>query len=327
MPILEEHHDLAHPVEGDTAWSESYYFNAYDPAADAGLFTRIGIRPNEGTMDVGLSAWLPGTDLAMVRGVRAEHEMVERDLEVAGVRYVCLEPMRRWRLTCDADAFVRDLSGHRDPRPTRLGLDLTFEALAPAIGTDGQGRPGAGASAETRRMVGKGHLEQAGRWSGWIEADDVRHTLGRARGNRDKSWGPRRWGAPRMWRWFSINIGDDVHFGGIRIGTDAGDLHRGWVWRDGEAASVRTWDVRTELAADGVTHRVTHLRVGDARGREHLLRGDVLRVAGVAHETGDRRTVLNEGLARWSYEGRTGYGIAEYLHQLDAEGRPLVPIA
>ena len=63
MPILDARHDLAHPVEGDTAWSESYYFNAYDPATDSGLFTRIGIRPNEGTMDVGLSIWLPGGDL------------------------------------------------------------------------------------------------------------------------------------------------------------------------------------------------------------------------------------------------------------------------
>ena len=50
------------------------------------------------------------------------------------------------------------------------------------------------------------------------------------------------------------------------------------------------------------------------------LRGDLLRVAAVAHEIGERRTVLNEGLARWTYEGRTGYGISEYLHQLDADG-------
>lgn len=48
MPILDARHDLAHPVETDTAWSESDYFNAYDPDTDSGLFSRIGIRPNEG---------------------------------------------------------------------------------------------------------------------------------------------------------------------------------------------------------------------------------------------------------------------------------------
>jgi hypothetical protein len=326
MPVLDDRHDFAHPVEGDGAWSESYYFNAYDPVADAGLFTRIGIRPNEGTMDVGLSAWLPGDLLAVVHGARPQHEMTDSDLAVAGVRYERIEPMRCWRITADAEAVVRDLAGRREPHPTRLRCELEFRALIPPIGSDGQGRPGAGVSAATRQTVGKGHLEQAGRWTGWIEADGARHTLGEARGNRDKSWGPRRWGGPRMWRWFSINLGDDVHLGGIRIGTDAGDLHRGWIWRDGAHASIRDWTVATDVAADGVTHRGCRVRATDKHGRVHELGAEVLRVAGVGHEIGGRRTVLNEGLARWTYEGRTGYGIAEYLHQLDADGRPVVPI-
>jgi hypothetical protein len=42
-------------------------------------------------------------------------------------------------------------------------------------------------------------------------------------------------------------------------------------------------------------------------------------------------TLVNEGLARWTYDDprgadRTGYGICEYLHQLDAAGRPVVPV-
>ena len=44
-----------HPVEGDQAWSESYYFNCYDPDTDTGFYTRCGIRPNDGTMDIGMS--------------------------------------------------------------------------------------------------------------------------------------------------------------------------------------------------------------------------------------------------------------------------------
>lgn len=335
MPILDERHDLAHPVEGDSAWSESYYFNAYDPVSDTGIFTRIGVRPNEGTMDVGLSVWLPGTEVAHVRAVRECREMTDSDLAVGGVRYERVEAMREWHLTADADAAVHDTATPVDyasasaPAPVRtdrLALDMRFHALIPAVGGDGQGASGKGASAATRQTVGKGHLEQAGRWTGWIEANDRRFELGDARGNRDKSWGPRRWGGPRMWRWFSINLGDDVHFGGIRIGTDAGDLHRGWVWRDGAHASIRDWQVRTELADDGVTHQVTHVRATDKRDRVHEMRADVLRVVPVLSERGGQRTVVNEGLARWAYEDRTGYGIAEYLHQLDDEGRAAVPI-
>jgi hypothetical protein len=320
MPILDEAHDFAHPVESDGAWSESYYFNCYDPEADTGLFTRIGVRPNEGTIDAGLSVWVPGGGLATVHAVREQPEMIDTDLEVGGVAYERLSPMKEWRLTAAADAAL-------DGATVPIALDVTFSALTPAIGADGQGREGQGASAATRGTVGKGHLEQAGRWTGWIEIDGRRHPLGPdARGNRDKSWGPRRWGGPRMWRWFSINVGDDVHFGGIRIGTELGDLHRGWVWRDGDAASIRAWDVRTELEPDGVTHKVSHVHATDKAGRVHELRGDLLRVAGVPHKVGERSTIVNEGLARWTYEGRTGYGIAEYLHQLDPQGRPLVAI-
>src|ERR1700746_2196627 len=81
MPIMDPSHDFAHPVEGDTAWSESYYFNAYCPVADAGLFTRIGVRPNEGTMDVGLSVWLPNNEFAHVVAVKEQKEMVDVDAQ------------------------------------------------------------------------------------------------------------------------------------------------------------------------------------------------------------------------------------------------------
>ncbi|HVM40910.1 MAG TPA: hypothetical protein VM618_09065 [Acidimicrobiia bacterium] len=317
MPIMGPEHDLAHPVEGDEAWSESYYFNAYDPVTDSGIFTRIGVRPNEGTMDVGLSVWLPDGRLAEYRFVREQREMVEGVLEVGGVRYELVEPMRRWHLTADVEAQA---GGDAVP----IALDVTFDSLIPAVGVDAQGRSTAGASSQAAASVGKGHLEQAGRWAGTVEVARTALEWGDARGNRDKSWGPRRWGGPKMWRWFSINVGDDVHFGGIRIGTGEGDLHRGWVWKDGAHTSVREWRVRTDLADDGLTHRVVHLTVVDKADREHVLTGDVMRVAAIGH--GRAGTVVNEGLTRWEYEGRTGYGIAEYLHQFDDAGNPVVPV-
>jgi hypothetical protein len=326
MPLLEAVHDFAHPVEGDAAWSESYYFNAYDPTTDSGFFTRIGVRPHEGLLDANISAWLPGNRLAMVLGAREQREMTDTELHCGGLRYERLSPMKEWRITADADAIVVDLAD-KNVTYGRLAVDATFTALTSPVGADGQGQEQTGAAAITAETVGKGHLEQAGRWRGSLTFDGDELVWGdEARGNRDKSWGPRKWGGPRMWRWFSINIDDDVHFGGIRIGTDAGDLHRGWVWRDGEATSIQDWDVRTELEDDGLTHRVSHVRATDKRDRVHELRADVLRVFEIPQWRGDRRTIVNEGLARWTYEGRSGYGISEYLHQLDDDNRPLFPV-
>jgi hypothetical protein len=283
-----------------------------------GFYTRVGVRPNEGTIDVGLAFWVPGGTLASLGHRREQHEMIDRRLEVGPVTYELVEPMTRWRLTCDGGTRQHG----------RVAMDVTFDALMPAIGGDGQRNQAADpSSAATRLSVGKGHLEQAGRWAGWIEIDGNRVELGaKAMGNRDKSWGPRRWGSPTMWRWFSINIDAATHFGGIVIGTEGGDLHRGWVWRDGAHESIAEWRITSELDDDGVTHRRTMVTALDKAGREHDLVADVIRVepgaAGVAPST----TIVNEGLARWTYEGRTGTGISEYLHQLDANARPVVPI-
>lgn len=315
-PILDPSHDLAHPVETDSAWSESYYFNCYDPVTDCGFFTRVGVRPLEGTIDVGLSVWVPDGGLARTGHVRPQHEMIDTDLDVGPARYRMIEAGRRWLLEADGDTKA----GH-------LKMRVEFEALTPLIGADGQGGTGAGATEQTRQMVGKGHLEQAGRWSGTVVIGDREILLSEtARGNRDKSWGPRRWGAPRMWRWFSVNIDDDTHFGGIRIGTDSGDLHRGWAWVGGTVHSITAWDLETEVEDDGVTHRANRVWATDKEGGRHELQGEMLRVDPGTRGIRPDSTIVNEGLARWTYQGRVGHGISEYLHQLDHDGRPVVAI-
>jgi hypothetical protein len=318
MPILDVQHDFAHPVETATAWSESYYFNCYDPDGDVGFYTRIGIRPNEGTIDVGMALWVPGGAHQATRATREQTTMIDKVLDVGGVRYEMIDAGKRWRITAD-----RNLTNDT------FGMNVTFDALTPMIGADGQHRSASeAASDETRQSVGKGHLEQAGKWSGWIDVGGQRTELGpAARGNRDKSWGPRRWGGPTMWRWFSINIDDDTHFGGIVIGTEAGALHRGWVWKDERTESIATWDVSSELEDDGITHRKTHVIATDKSGYRHELDADVLRVEPGARAIRPNTTIVNEGLATWSYEGRVGTGISEYLHQLDGDAQPVVPIA
>ena len=170
MPILDARHDLAHPVEGDTAWSESYYFNAYDEGTDTGLFTRVGIRPNEGTMDVGMSLWLPGGELGEYRWVKEQREMVDTVLDVGTVRYEMLEALQSWRLTMEGEVQARPCGpGRAETRPVPVALDVRFDAITPAVGTDGQpGGPRSAEAAAAAGTVGKGHLEQAGRWTGTL---------------------------------------------------------------------------------------------------------------------------------------------------------------
>jgi hypothetical protein len=315
MPILEAKHDYAHPVEADDLhWSESYYFNGYCPRTDTGLLGRIGIRPNEGRVEGFLGIWAPGGGVVCLDADGSTDRMFDTVLEVGGLRFTMEEPMKRWRLHGEGRS--------RDGK--RVRLDAHFKALTPALGVDGQGRKFDGAKAIVMNTIASGHLEQAGAWTGTAEVDGAVFTLDGGRGNRDKSWGSREpkgeRGGLEMWRWFSINIGDDVHFGGIRMGTEAGDVHKGWVWRDGRSSSIRRLDLHTAVDDDGMTPRSLEAVITDKEGREHRLRGEVLRVWEMVH---DETMALQECLTRFELAGvGTGHGISEYMHRLDASGRP-----
>ena len=169
--------------------------------------------------------------------------------------------MQRWRLTADGESSTGE---RRDGRHVRraarrrsAATARTSEAADSSSARDAavgrQGSPGAG---------------RAGGRAGSRPAASAGELGANARGNRDKSWGPRRWGGPKMWRWFSINIDDDTHFGGIVIGTDGGDLHRGWVWRDGEPRVDRR--VEGDERPRGRRHHApAHSRHRDRQGRPH----------------------------------------------------------
>ena len=91
-------------------------------------------------------------------------------------------------------------------------------------------------------------------------------------------------------------------------------------------ASIAEWKVTSDLEDDGITHARTHVTAIDKAGRSHELEAELLRVEPGNKGIKPSTTIVNEGLARWTYEGRTGTGISEYLHQLDENAKPVVPI-
>jgi hypothetical protein len=319
MPILDSRHDLAHPVGPDPAWSESYYFNCYDPKTRAGFVSRTGIRPHAGFMEAFTLLWLPDGGSAVLQTEQTRRDMPDQKIDAGAQCYTCEEPMRRWSV----EAVGRTDTGQD------VHLSAVFDALTPAIGIDAAGRT---EGRDTKKSVSQaalasGHFEQSGRWRGTLDVDGRKLSF-EGLGNRDKSWGARRTDGTRgltHYRWFSINLGEDTHLGGIRLGTADGDLHRGWVWRSGAHASIRRLAIETRLADDGLTHQQILLEVTDKHDRVLALTGDVLRVAPLPLHESQGMAVL-EGLVQWHGDGLEGHGIAEYAHLLDSDGRPVVPV-
>ena len=105
-------------------------------------------------MDVGMSLWLPGGELGEYRWVKEQRDMVDTVLDVGAVRYEMLEALQSWRLTMDDAVQARPTGKSRaeaeaEAHPVKVALDVRFDAITPAVGTDGQ--PGGPKSARRRR--------------------------------------------------------------------------------------------------------------------------------------------------------------------------------
>ena len=95
MPLLDESHDLAHPVEGDGAWSESYYFNCYDPMPTSASTRGSASARTRGRSTSGSPCGSRAAASTTSRHVREQRTMVDTVLEVGDVRYEMLEPMQQ----------------------------------------------------------------------------------------------------------------------------------------------------------------------------------------------------------------------------------------
>ena len=288
-------------------------------------------------MDVGLSLWLPGGELGEYRWIVEQREMVDTVLEVGAVRYEMLEALQSWRLTMEGEVRARPcVRGESTTHPVPVVLDVRFDAITPAIGTDGQpsGGPKSAEAAAAAGTVGKGHLEQAGRWTGFLEVDGVRHEWHGAHGNRDRSWGPRRWGGPKMWRWFSINFGEG-NFGEGTCTSGASGSAPTPATSTGAGCGTERRPPRWPSGGCGPSWPRTGSPTGSCTSTWWTSGAEATRCAATCcgWPTSARPA------APWSTRAwpagptrtrrgatRTGYGICEYLHQLDDGGRPVVPV-
>ena len=125
--------------------------------------------------------------------------MVDRVLDVGAVRYEMIEALQSWRLTMEGEVKARPCGpGRAETRPVPVALDVRFDAITPAVGTDGQpSGPRSAEAAAAAGTVGKGHLEQAGRWTGTLRVDGADHEWRRAHTATVTAPGDRGAGAAR----------------------------------------------------------------------------------------------------------------------------------
>ncbi len=326
-----------HPVGNAPAWSESYYFNFVDPATKVAMFTRMGFRPGDGWADGLHVVYLGGDRVAFTYGRRTIGKNLldyNGDLKAGNLEIICRDPFKHWQVRYQGPAEDINNSAilleRKKLRPegwykaATLDMDVNFHGISD---------PHYAASGE------RGHFEQTGRVTGSIRLDGETFQVD-GYGVRDKSWGPRDWGAgassgaatnsgapqkPNVGpapfvNWFSMNFGPDLALGGAAVRHADGVMRgAGWFNANGRNEELTDVIIESRYRADSIWHTDVRLTGRTSSGQALDITGKVLTVCPTKIPMRGGATFVNEGLAEFTLDGKTGYGIAEHWHAVKTE--------
>jgi hypothetical protein len=319
--------EYPHAVDPAPHFNESVYVNAFDHRSGAGGWARVGNRVNEGHAETAVCLYLPGGRLAchFSRPEIAANE----SFAAGGLRYEVVEPLHRVVMRYRGLLSVLDdPAALHKPREAleaapRLDSEIewTFSGVSPVHG----GEP---ADPATATMYGldfaRGHFNQHGSVNGRIRVGDETWPM-EGFGWRDHSWGPRSWQSIRWYRLLLGNVAPADGFMLLQIAAPGAAEPRatGVVLRDGQYHAVEALTLDTTWAADEPAAVRAEVQTS---GGTVVITGEVLSVAPLRNrrkgDDGPVYTRIAEAFTRWSWDGRTGYGMSEVLDLVEG-GRPV----
>ncbi len=268
-------------------WNESYWFAFYDPKPEIGVAIRLGMLPNCGYANI---------YVLITQGPDLVYSMIDNRAP--------LPPVEDGRLTCDGYTieFVEPLDKFRLTYANEAtAIDVTWEGYSPTAMWPHPDGP-------VDRIPR--HIEHAGKVQGTVTIGGKVHEID-ALSRRDHSWGgERNWHRIAPWDYLSGEIDEKFWFNAakVQIAGMPQPITVGCLW-DGEEVMLVS-DIRADVQLDstGIRQTGVDLRMTDEKGREHHIVGEVLACANVWFGP----TCLREGVAKWTYGERVGYGVHEH---------------
>jgi hypothetical protein len=232
LPVMDAADDCPHRANDDSSWQESSLFVWHDIEAGVGGFWRLGQEPVVHALNScfgmftadGLRFRSNVTGVPMVAADRGETHM-------------------GWgqQLRVDLD----DLRIKADFPDCEAALTFTDFHPRYEYSTLVKGPPLPDGTAH--------HFEVAGSVTGKVRLGD-RELVVNALGYRDRSWGPRTWGALRSTRWWPTVFGPDLSAHVLGVVTERGDyLKFGYVMREGFPLAITDSEILVTLAADALS--------------------------------------------------------------------------
>lgn len=290
-----------HPANDNPKWSQSYYFNFYDPAKGVGGFLRIGLLENAKLSNAWVVLFKDGKP-AYNRICAASpytSDRMDTGVEVAGLRFTSVTPLQKARLGfSDGD----------------LTMDLLFESIHPMADAIAMARNEAGALLQT---VAAAHLEGPGRVRGTLNLRGSRIDVD-GTGFRDISWGVRNWEALRQYRLSWPLFANGIAFAAVHATTvDRQSVYLKMFHDNREWMEVGGLEDGVEYAADGMTVTSLHWKFRDRLDRAWEFSGRPIFRAFIPVDG----FLVSENMMEYRLaDGTIGYGVCECGFRLPWEG-------
>jgi hypothetical protein len=331
--VLLEQDDLMHPNTGESNYNESAYYNFFDPRLRAGGFVRMGNRANEGYAEMTVCFYLPDGRIGFMF---ARPEIKNNDAhDAAGLKFEVIKPFDHHRVTYSGKVcmlknpleMAEPARAFKSNPYARVTLALNYRATC--AGWGGELREKSGAewvslkpAGDAAQSFARGHLEQLGHATGTLSIRDDQGELKfdlDALGLRDHSWGPRYWQAPKYYRWLTMNF--EPGLGGmatITVNRDGSEHPGGFIARKGEPFErIIRVKVETDFAGEQQLHDRIKLDCETDAGKRYSISGKVIGMIPLRNRRAGTVTRIAEGMTEWTWDGKVGYGLSEYLDQFD----------
>ena len=311
--------DYTHPLGPEPNFNESMYFNFFDRARRVGGFVRLGNRANEGRAELTATVYLPD---GRVLFTFARPPISHNDaFDAGGMRFEVEEPTQRLRTRFDGELLeLREPRAMADPKRAftesprrRVRIDLLHEAVGPMYGGHADREEQERAADQ---QFAKAHYEQHMAVKGEIAVEGASIPI-EGFGLRDHSWGPRFWQAIHSYEWLTLNFGPD--FGAMVSIIRRDPQHErvgGVVVRGDKLEPLRSARVTAEYEPNGLYHRRVLAQLETVGGEKLEITGEVVSFIPLRNRRGDMVTHIGEGMTEWRCGDRVGYGLSEFLRQV-----------
>ena len=284
--------------------NESWYFNFIDRPNRVFFVTRISFHMDKKNSMILLLLVIDGKAKLYFKEIPLDKmpDNLEFDTKV---KYYCIKPMKQWRVKFEN---------------SKINLDINFEGRFPvyssAVGEDIIASIKKGVI-EQDQVAAQMHYEQPMIATGTLNLKkrgkiiETRNIKGFSQ--RDHSWGIRDWVRIDGWNWVSAQFEDEA-INLYTVNALGKILEGGIIYsKDSDNIKIEKIDVTTKTKDDGKTPVSSTFIMTDEKGKKRTIESKTIFSQYMPLPSPKGVTEIYEQVAIFTYEGKEGDGISEYL--------------